>query len=498
VPRRDFGAGSSGALDFGGNWRASAFLGGSPGRADPEPDTTIVLNEVVAHTDDPSGVGSNDWVELHNTGAGEVVLGPGWYLSDDPDNLRRWAIPDGTRIAGGGWVVFDEATGFNTPRGSGFSLDKDGEQVFLSRFPAAGPGGVVDAVAFAGQENDWAWARVPDGGAYWDAVQPRTPGGRVGGGPPRVVISELLYHEAGLPAQGLEAEQLEYVEVHNAAGSAVPLYDAIAPWRVRGGIDFDFAPGFTLAPGERMLLVSFDPVHEGAVLQAFRNVLNVPVGTRVLGPYAGRLDNDTDRVNLQRVQAPDLPGEPPSWVVVDEVDYFDRTPWPGGADGTGNSYHRLSPTLPGMDPSNWRAAAPSPGAGLPGPDPALDTDADGMPDAWEILHGFAPGDPADAVLDADGDGLDNRSEFRAGTHPRDASDRLAVSVVRGLEGGVVDLVFTAVGGRGYVVELRDPAQGGAWTTVGTVESGVGNRSVRVPVAVDEGVDGRWFRVRLAD
>ncbi|MCA8975852.1 MAG: VCBS repeat-containing protein, partial [Planctomycetes bacterium] len=46
-----------------------------------------------------------------------------------------------------------------------------------------------------------------------------------------------------------------------------------------------------------------------------------------------------------------------------------------------------------------------------------DSDRDGMPDAWELLHGLDAADPADARRDGDGDGLDNRREFRIGTLP---------------------------------------------------------------------------------
>ena len=58
--------------------------------------------------------------------------------------------------------------------------------------------------------------------------------------------------------------------------------------------------------------------------------------------------------------------------------------------------------------------------------PAADTDADGLPDAWETTHGLAPGSSADddgALGDPDSDGLANLLEYATGLdpHARDAS-----------------------------------------------------------------------------
>ena len=47
----------------------------------------------------------------------------------------------------------------------------------------------------------------------------------------------------------------------------------------------------------------------------------------------------------------------------------------------------------------------------------LDSDGDGMPDAWEIANGLNPYDPTDAGLDPDGDGLTNLQEYKLGTNP---------------------------------------------------------------------------------
>ncbi|MBW8874728.1 MAG: hypothetical protein JF614_07160 [Acidobacteria bacterium] len=48
----------------------------------------------------------------------------------------------------------------------------------------------------------------------------------------------------------------------------------------------------------------------------------------------------------------------------------------------------------------------------------VDSDGDGMPDAWELQYGLNPADPSDAASDADGDHLSALAEFRAGTDPR--------------------------------------------------------------------------------
>ncbi|WP_353497643.1 hypothetical protein [Vibrio sp. CB1-14] len=48
----------------------------------------------------------------------------------------------------------------------------------------------------------------------------------------------------------------------------------------------------------------------------------------------------------------------------------------------------------------------------------LDSDGDGLTDAWEYKHGLDPYNPADANQDSDNDGLTNLEEFFAGTDPR--------------------------------------------------------------------------------
>ncbi len=66
----------------------------------------VVITEFMASNDstllDGNGA-SSDWVELHNSGSNAVDLA-GWYLSDDPEELDKWAFPS-TNIAAGGYIV---------------------------------------------------------------------------------------------------------------------------------------------------------------------------------------------------------------------------------------------------------------------------------------------------------------------------------------------------------------------------------------------------------
>jgi hypothetical protein len=54
--------------------------------------------------------------------------------------------------------------------------------------------------------------------------------------------------------------------------------------------------------------------------------------------------------------------------------------------------------------------------------PPVDTDHDGMPDAWERRYNLNTDDPADGVRDPDKDGYTNVEEFLNGTSPREFID----------------------------------------------------------------------------
>ena len=149
---------------------------------------------------------------------------------------------------------------------------------------------------------------------------------------------------------------LEYIEIANPTSAAVDLTN----WRIRGEADFDFAPGTTLAAGEAIVVVPFDPALNSTKLNAFRTHYGISSSVTIVGGLSASLSNSTGRIALQQPDAPDNLGVIPN-VVVDEVVYSDFAPWPD-ADGSGQSLERDDLEANGSLVTSWIAAAPTPGA----------------------------------------------------------------------------------------------------------------------------------------
>ena len=85
--------------------------------------------------------------------------------------------------------------------------------------------------------------------------------------------------------------------------------------------------------GGLALVVNFDPA-DAMALEAFRTKYGITnAEVQIFGPFSGKLGNRSDRVALEKRQYPDLPGDPYSWIIVDEVIYGNQSPWPASANG---------------------------------------------------------------------------------------------------------------------------------------------------------------------
>ena len=155
----------------------------------------------------------------------------------------------------------------------------------------------------------------------------------------------------------LTDNDLEYIEIANPTSATIDLTN----WRIRGEADYDFVAGTTLAAGEAILVVSFDPADplNANKLAAFEAHYGIGADVTIVGGLSESLSNSSGRISLQQPDAPDALGNIPN-VVVDEVVYDDLPPW-ADADGNGLSLERDDVDANGNFASSWIAATPTPG-----------------------------------------------------------------------------------------------------------------------------------------
>lgn len=380
----------------------------------------------------------------------------GWTLSDNPLTVRQTFASQ---------LVPARSTLTVT---AGFPLDTNfGGQVTLARVPNEqarlnyGP-------ATNGQAYSAVWTSI----GLQSVLTPRPTNGGV-------VINEVMYH----PTDDLENS--EYIELHNADSSAVTMSN----WRINGGVQFNFAPNFTMQPGETIVLVHFDPQQNPTARAAFLAHYNAPANATLLGPLRGKLGNDTDTIRLESPLPANTQGYIP-YVTLDSITYTSQIPWPVTAGGGGPALHRIQATDLGNEPWNWVAGNPTPGT-ADEVRPPLDRDADGIPDIWEIANGLNPYDASDAQLDFDGDGLSNYAEYQLHTDPQDPSNTVSLGISIAQDGPILGML--AYPGIGYRVEFRDDLNAGDWQFHSNIAALPDFRIEYVPLFTP-GAAQRYFRV----
>ncbi|MHC4742984.1 MAG: lamin tail domain-containing protein, partial [Planctomycetota bacterium] len=362
------------AWDSKKGWRASAYIGGTPGYDDsgiiPNPGS-VVINEILAHS---HGV-EPDWIELHNTTDSQIDIG-GWYLSDSQFFLKKYRFADGTTIDAHDYFVLTQDANFgefstDPGRITGFAFSENGEQAYLTSAEGEVLTGYREIEDFGASYTGVSFGRyykrstdsynfvpmdhnTPDAANSYPAVGP-------------VVISEIMYNPVW-PGRGVnENDYYEYVELHNITDRPVKLYrdDKSLPWKFSDGIEFTFpdAPDEVTIPAYDYIVVVKD-------VNAFRGRYSSVPADKIYGPYDGQLENAGERLEISMPGDIDMFGRQ-YYIRIDRVRYSDGSHdedapwgidlWPVEADGDGASLTRISPGLYGNDPNNWTAQSPGPG-----------------------------------------------------------------------------------------------------------------------------------------
>jgi hypothetical protein len=412
---------------------------------------SVSLNEVMAHnvslTNQYGGI--SDWIELFNSSGTAFDLS-GMSLTDDVALPRRWIFPPNSIIPAAGFLLVDsDDTATNAVLNTGFGLNAAGDALYLFAAPSDG-GALLDSVHFglqianlsvgrAGPNKSWTLNRPTPGAANASVTM---------AGPALLKINEWMASPTNgddwfeLYNPGAEPVELSGLflsdDLNNPSQYTIPPLSFIGTgpdaWQ-----KFD-ADG---SPAKGASHVNFKLSASGEAIGLF-TVDEVPIDQVLFG-------SQTPGVSQGR-----LPDGSPNIV------FFNVTPTPGGPNAS---------------------------------DPVItDTDGDGIPDAWEILHGLNPADAADAHLDADGDGLTNLQEFLAGTDPRDAASGLSFTLEHSQDGNFV-FRFYGVAGKLYTIQYRDSLASGGWLKLRDVmPSATGLAEISDPMFVEN--TERFYRIML--
>jgi len=189
-----------------------------------------------------------------------------------------------------------------------------------------------------------------------------------------VVINEIMYHP------DTDCEREEFIELYNR--SQTDPVD-LSGWRFSNGVYYTFPSGTILAP-DSYLVVCRD-------IDGFNDYYGTPTVT-LLGPWGGKLSNNGEKIELVNASS----------VLIDEVRYNDKRPWPISPDGAGPSLELVNPNDENSSAGAWRAAV-----------------SNWYSTTWSYheVTGIASSTTVYFYLDTEGECLIDDLELRATTNP---------------------------------------------------------------------------------
>ena len=346
-------------LNLASSWYPSLTLNGEPGAINNAINlpyfSAIRINELLAHTDPPQ----MDTIELYNEGTNTVDLS-GWTLSNSANHPDKYAIPAGTTIGPKAYRLFTELNFNLASQSNRFVFSAEGDDAVLTN-PQTG---YQVLRTFETTPNGVSLGHhVNSQGESFFVLQASTTLGATNGRPwiPPLVISKIHY----APSENQGYTEGEYIELCNRSATPFSMgvsypgepQRGIYPVRLAQAVSFAFNCATTVQPGERIIVVPFDP-SDAAKLHTFKQRYGQLATMRFFGPYVGSLNNSGSTLEVRFPDYPNLPDALHTnyWApdyAAERITYSSLAPWPTNACKSGLLLTRRALDQFANEPTNW-------------------------------------------------------------------------------------------------------------------------------------------------
>lgn len=335
----------SGDLNNADSWIPSANDGGSPGIFTPNlvaENFNIRINEITANQVN----GTEEKIEIYNFGEENVDLS-GWFLTDDRKDPKKYTLPEGTTLNANEYLTIS-----SNDYGSSFGLSSNGEEVYLFSATDNNLTGFAHGFSYDVMEENQSYGSViTSSGDIKTFTLSETSFGseneQAKVGP--LVITNIMY-DGGTFFD-------EFITIKNISDSVVssnsPFLADSNGIRVEAlRFQFDFNNPVTFEPGESFIITP-------AVPEDFRSNYNLDTEKQIF-QCDGGLNSESELISIELPRKRDvatlsggLLDYDNYYKTLDEVEYFNESPWYTDANGTGKYLSRINTTEYSNDPVKW-------------------------------------------------------------------------------------------------------------------------------------------------